>query len=453
MGAMSAPVLVVEDDPATSRMVTMALKSAGFVSVAAASLAQAREALAHRHFRLILCDLYLGDGTGLDLLRMNRDSVHPAPVIMITAQGSVETAVEAIREGAVDYLAKPFQVADLLNLVRRVMSQGPALEPVPGPEEGPESILVGSSPPMVELYKRIALAARGDSPVLIYGETGTGKELVARCLHRFSPRREGPFVAVNCGALTETLLEAELFGHERGAFTGAVTSRKGLFEQAQGGTLFLDEITETTPGFQVKLLRALQEGEIRPVGAGRSLRVNVRVVAATNQNLQRLMAEGKFRQDLYFRLGVVELTVPPLRDRRQDIPALVRHFLRQVSGRLGRSFTVTPEAMRLLEEYTWPGNVRELENVLERAAVLKTDSCLVPEDLPLRDQAKATGASGLSPLELAEREKIVEALAATGGNRTLAARRLGIERKTLYRKAERLGIDLSAFGGDSGGSD
>ncbi|GAB4108104.1 MAG: two-component system response regulator PilR [Acidobacteriota bacterium] len=446
-------MLVVEDDPATSRMVTMALKSAGLSSVAAASLAAAREALAGGEFRLILCDLYLGDGTGLELLRAIRRSGRPAPVVMITAQGSVETAVEAIREGAVDYLAKPFQVADLLGLVRRVIAQQES-EPAAPPEvvEGPESILVGSSPPMVELYKRIALAARGDSPVLIYGETGTGKELVARCLHRFSPRRDRPFVPVNCGALTETLLETELFGHERGAFTGAVTARKGLFEQAHGGTLFLDEITETSTAFQVKLLRVLQEGEVRPVGGSRSVQVDVRVVAATNRDLGRLMAEGKFRQDLYYRLGVVELTVPPLRERRQDIPALVSHFLKQASGRLGRSFTVSPEAMKLLQEYSWPGNVRELENVLERAAVLKTDSCLVPDDLPLLRTA-AEPAAGLSPLELAERKKIEEVLAQTGGNRTLAARRLGIERKSLYRKAERLGIDLDAFGGDSGGSD
>jgi two-component system response regulator AtoC len=361
--------------------------------------------------------------------------------------------VEAIREGAVDYLAKPFQVADLLSLVRRVLAQ--ESEPAAPSElaEGPESILVGSSPPMVDLYKRIALAARGDSPVLIYGETGTGKELVARCLHRFSPRRDRPFVPVNCGALTETLLETELFGHERGAFTGAVATRKGLFEQAQGGTLFLDEISETGPAFQVRLLRALQEGEIRPVGGSRSLRVDVRVVAATNRDLQRLMAEGKFRQDLYYRLAVVELTVPPLRERRQDIPALVRHFLKQASGRLGRSLTVSPEAMQLLQEYVWPGNVRELENVLERAAVLKTDSCLVPDDLPLLKAAAGPAATGLSPLEAAERRKIEEVLAESAGNRTLAARRLGIERKSLYRKAERLGIDLDAFGSDPGGSD
>jgi DNA-binding NtrC family response regulator len=449
---MSIPVLVVEDDPATSRMVTMALKSAGLPSVAAASLAAALEALASREFRLILCDLYLGDGSGLELLQANRRSARPAPVVMITAQGSVETAVEAIREGAVDYLAKPFQVADLLSLVRRVLAQESESAAPPEVAEGPESILVGSSPPMVDLYKRIALAARGDSPVLIHGETGTGKELVARCLHRFSPRRDRPFVPVNCGALTETLLETELFGHERGAFTGAVATRKGLFEQAQGGTLFLDEITETGPAFQVRLLRALQEGEIRPVGGSRSLRVDVRVVAATNRDLQRLMAEGKFRQDLYYRLAVVELTVPPLRERRQDIPALVRHFLKRASGRLGRSLTVSPEAMQLLQEYAWPGNVRELENVLERAAVFKTDSCLVPDDLPLL-RAGAELAAGLSPLEVAERKKIEEVLAETGGNRTLAARRLGIERKSLYRKAERLGIDLDSFGSDPGGSD
>lgn len=448
-------VLVVEDDPATSRMVTLALKTAGLQAVAARSLAAARDALIGREFQLILCDLYLGDGTGLELLRLNRASPRPVPVIMFTAQGSVETAVEAIREGAMDYLAKPFQVADLLALVRRTLEPAPAAVSAEEMAGGPESILVGSSAPMVELYKRIALAARGDAPVLIFGETGTGKELVARCLHQFSARRGRPFIPINCGALTETLLESELFGHERGAFTGAVTSRKGLFEQAQGGTLFLDEISETEPVFQVKLLRALQEGEVRPVGGNRTIPVDVRILAATNQDLHRLIEKAKFRQDLYYRLGVVELTVPPLRDRREDIPLLVRHFLRQSGAKLGRQLAVSPEAMELLTDYSWPGNVRELENLLERAVMLKTDACLQARDLaPLRRSAPGLELeSGLGPLARAERDQILQILRETGGNRSAAARRLGIERKSLYRKAERLGIDLDALSSEEGGSE
>lgn len=438
---MNKQILVVEDDPATSRMVTLALKTDGFESTAARSLAAAREALASRRFDLILCDLYLGDGTGLELLQLNRSAPDPSPVIMFTAQGTVETAVEAISAGALDYLAKPFQVSDLLSLVRRTLEQS---EPPQAPEEeGPESILIGNSAPMVELYKRIALAARGVTPVLVCGETGTGKELVAQCLHRFSARRDHPFVPVNCGALTETLLESELFGHERGAFTGAVGSRKGLFEQAEGGTLFLDEVTETSPAFQVKLLRVLQESEIRPVGGNRSVVVDVRIVAATNQDIPGLIGEGRFRQDLYYRLGVVELRVPPLRDRRQDIPALVRHFLKASAVRTGRRLEVSPAAMDLLSRHDWPGNVRELENVLERSAVLKTDSLLIPGDLAgiVAPEPPASPA-GLNPLDLIERNQILQVLREVKGNRTEAARRLGIERKSLYRKADRLGIDL-----------
>jgi DNA-binding NtrC family response regulator len=438
-------ILVVEDDPATSRMVMMALRSAGHSPAAARNCREARRMIAEETFDLLLCDLYLGDGTGLELLRENRARPSPPPVVMFTAQGSVETAVEAIREGAFDYLAKPFKIQDLLALAQRALDSAEAAGDAAAETEAPRpTMLIGNSPPMVELYKKIALAARSDSPVLITGETGTGKELVARSLHEFSPRSRRPFVPVNCGALTETLLESELFGHERGAFTGAVAAGKGLFEQAQGGTLFLDEITETSPGFQVKLLRALQEGEVRPVGSRRVVRVDVRIVAAANQDPEELMNHARFRRDLYYRLGVVRLTVPPLRERKEDIPQLAAHFLRRISERLGRPVRMTAESLARLQAYAWPGNVRELENVIERAAVLKTDLAIVPEDLEFLVGRESEAASDLGELDLVERDKIVEVLKEAAGNKAEAARRLGIERKTLYRKARRLGIDLDS---------
>ncbi|MFZ0430678.1 MAG: sigma-54 dependent transcriptional regulator [Acidobacteriota bacterium] len=441
---MNSRILVIEDDPATSRMVGMALKAAGYQVDAARSCAVARTALRERQFDLLLCDLYLQDGTGLDLLRECRASGSATPLVVFTAQGSVETAVEAIREGAFDYLAKPFKLQDLLSLVERALEasrQRDGSEPERA-TNSPESMLIGNSPPMVELYKKIALAARSDSPVLVTGETGTGKELVARSLHQFSPRRDRPFVPVNCGALTETLLESELFGHERGSFTGAVASRKGLFEQAQGGTLFLDEISETSPGFQVRLLRALQEGEIRPVGGHRVVQVSVRVVAASNRDLHELLDAGKFRKDLFYRLSVVHLVVPPLRDRPDDIPQLANHFLQLCSRRLDRHLRISDEAIGLLQQYDWPGNVRELENAIERVSVLKTDARIGVEDLTFLRPPEDPGDLDLNELGLVEREKIVEVLRECSGNKAEAARRLGIERKSLYRKAKRLGIDL-----------
>ncbi len=441
---MNAKILVIEDDPATSRMVAMALRAAGYAVEAARSCDAARNALRRQPFDLLLCDLYLQDGTGLDLLRERPAEQHAVPLVMFTAQGSVETAVEAIREGAFDYLAKPFKIQDLLSLVERALeasrqADGGETAGVPG---SAESMLIGNSPPMVELYKKIALAARSDSPVLITGETGTGKELVARSLHQFSPRRDRSFVPVNCGALTETLLESELFGHERGAFTGAVSASKGLFEQAQGGTLFLDEISETSPGFQVRLLRALQEGEIRPVGGHQLIQVDVRVVAASNRDLDELLDAGKFRKDLFYRLSVVHLVVPPLRDRTEDVPQLANHFLQRCSAHMDRRLRISDEAIEALRRYDWPGNVRELENVIERVAVLKTDPNIGLDDLAFLRPEEEPEALELNELGLVEREKIVEVLRECSGNKAETARRLGIERKSLYRKAKRLGIDL-----------
>lgn len=440
---MPAHILIVEDDPATSRMVAMALKSSGYRTTAARSFRQAKVAMGEQPFDLLLCDLYLGDGTSIDLLKETSSERGHPPVIVFTAHGSVETAVEAIDQGAFDYLAKPFSIEDLLRLVSRALSvTTPTDDDIDASPFGERTLLIGNSPPMVELYKKIALAARSESSVLITGETGTGKELVARSLHLFSRRKEGPFVPVNCGALTESLLESELFGHERGAFTGAAAARPGLFQLAENGTLFLDEITETSAGFQVKLLRALQEKEIRPVGGTTPIATNARIVAASNRDLGEDLVNGIFRKDLFYRLGVVTLEIPPLRNRTGDIPQLIQFFLEKASNGQGRRYSITAEAVALLERHSWPGNVRELENAIFRSVALKTSPNLDVDDFVFLLNGSKKITLGLNELESNERDTILEAIRASQGNRSEAARRLGIGRRSLYRKADRLGIDL-----------
>ena len=442
---MGARILVAEDDYATSKMVEMALKTAHYKPTLARSFQQACRYLERHTFDLILSDLYLGDGTGLELLKVCRSLNPTPPFLVFTARGSLETAVEAIQEGAFDYLAKPFEVDRLLTLVRRALDS-PELDETDSPVES--SMMIGNSPPMVELYKKIGLVAPTDSPVLLCGETGTGKELVARALHQFSRRRHHPFVPVNCGSLTQTLLESELFGHEKGAFTGAVGAHKGLLESASGGTLFLDEITETEASFQVKLLRFLQEGEIRPVGGNRLIKTDLRVVAAGNLVFENEIENGGFRSDLYYRLAVVRLDIPPLRDRATDIPQLAAVFLSRAASRLNRVLTLSQSALTALQAYSWPGNVRELENAIERAAVLKTDSVITPDDLDFLEKIDEAEQSAvelqLSVLDVVEREKIISVLKESQGNKAEAARRLNIDRKSLYRKASRLKIDLNS---------
>jgi transcriptional regulator with PAS, ATPase and Fis domain len=306
--------------------------------------------------------------------------------------------------------------------------------------------IIGRSAGMLTVYKQIAYAADSSAPVLITGESGTGKELIARAVHRHSPRATHAFVAVNCGALAETLLESELFGHVRGSFTGAVSDHKGMFEQAHGGTVFLDEIGDTTPALQVKLLRVLQEGEIRPVGATRTVRVDARVVAATNVDLERAVAEQRFRQDLYYRLGVIIMRLPPLRERRGDVALLVDQFLRASSQRRGRSVAITPAAVTALTNYDWPGNVRELENTIERLVVFsrgEIDIADLPPAVIAAPQLRERLFEGLPTLDEVERRYLLHVLEVVGGNRSRAADAMGIDRRTLYRMAERFGIDLS----------
>jgi DNA-binding NtrC family response regulator len=392
----------------------------------------------------------------LDLLR---DLRAQCPVILVTGFGTLDSAVEAAREGAWDFISKPFKVQEVVAIARRALEQDrksagaeQRAEQISGPYE--QGGLLGRSPVMIGLYKEIARVAPTRSTILIVGESGAGKELVARSIHQHSTRSSGSFVALNCGALTETLLEAELFGHVRGSFTGAVNDRKGLWEEAAGGTLFLDEVGETSPAFQVKLLRALQEGEIRRVGASRTTQVDARILAATNRNLEHDVKAGKFREDLFYRLSVVTLRVPALKERRTDIPLLAERFLAMVLDREGhRQLTLSEETIRTLVAYNWPGNVRELESAIEYAVLHARGHAIAPEDLPEKLQSAQVRASARSPLSALfedlpaldelERRYLLYILEIAGGNRTRAAEILGIDRRTLYRMIERYGMDAN----------
>ena len=414
----------------------------------AATARQARELLAGHQFALVVSDIYLGDATAIELLDDIRRDNPEAEIILVTAQGSVETAAAATAAGVFDYLPKPFELEQLVDRVRASLGSG--RPPASEVEPGPESMIIGSHPRIVEIYKAVARVAPVPVPVLISGETGTGKELVARALHRFGANPDGPFVAINCGAIPDTLLESELFGHRRGAFTGADRDHRGAIESARDGTVFLDEVGELPAVLQVKLLRFLQDGEIRPLGSQASILVPTRVVSATNRNLRREAATGSFREDVFFRLAGYEIELPPLRDRGSDIPQLVEHFRRRTEHRLGMTAFEGPSAssVDLLQEYSWPGNVRELEHVVQRAAV-DLGSLRDPESLSHLLSPTHQGESAAGPaigddltLEELERLHIQAVLARCGGNRTRAAKVLGIERKSLYRKAARLGIAL-----------
>jgi DNA-binding NtrC family response regulator len=381
----------------------------------------------------------------------------------MTGFGTLDTTVAASREGAWDIISKPFKVQEFISTVRRALERDEMTRAEAAPDplsaQYESSGLVGRSPAMLELYKKIANIAPSRSTVLLIGESGTGKELAARAIHKHSARSSGPFVPVNCGALTETLLEAELFGHVKGSFTGAAADRRGLWEEANGGTLFLDEIGETSPALQVKLLRALQEKEIRRVGANKNIKVDARVIAATNRDLEREVAAGRFREDLFYRLSVVILRVPPLRDRRSDIPLLAQRFLRAASDNAGRGrLHFREDTIKTLTAYDWPGNVRELESAIEYAALQSRAAEITPADLPPKLQsAEVREAARRSPLtalfddlptlDELERRYLLHVLEVVGGSRTNAAKVMGIDRRTLYRMAERFKIG-PADGGD-----
>ncbi|MCA1586769.1 MAG: sigma-54 dependent transcriptional regulator, partial [Acidobacteria bacterium] len=359
--------------------------------------------------------------------------------------------VEAVREGAFDFVSKPFNITEIKSLVDRALQRAPRPLPAAVVRDALPPALLGRTAAMTAVYKQIAHAAAADVPVLIIGESGTGKELVARAVHQHSNRSLRPFVPINCGALTETLLESELFGHVKGSFTGALADSKGVFQTAHTGTVFLDEVGEMSPALQVKLLRTLQEGEVRAVGTSRPVQVDVRIVAATNVDVERAVGEGHFRQDLYYRLGVVVIHLPPLRDRREDVPILVERFLGAASSKNGKQVELSPAALEALTAYHWPGNVRELENTIERLVVFSRRSRIDLVDLPPSVMPRAPALEkrlfdDLPTLDEIERRYLIHVIEQVSGNRTRAAEVMGIDRRTLYRMAERFGVPLREEG-------
>jgi DNA-binding NtrC family response regulator len=444
---MPASILVADDDPVARDLLVEVLAGEGY-RVRAAEGGEACVRLAEREpFDLALVDLRMPDLDGLEVLRRLSALRPPVTVLILTAFATLQTAIETIQAGAWDYLSKPFRIDEIkLGVTRALEAQRLARENLQYRREldaryGVQN-LVGQSAPMVELYKQVARLASLDTTVLIEGETGTGKELVARAVHQASARAARPLVVVDCTALPETLVESELFGHERGAFTGATSARRGLLETADGSTCFLDEVGELPRALQVKLLRALQERVVRRLGGNDEIPVDVRVIAATNRDLRKLVEEGTFREDLYYRLHVVTLTVPALRERPGDVPVLARHFLERYAAVTGRAVTgFADEALALLGAYPWPGNVRELEHAVERAVALSMSAVILPGDLPAEVRTAAGGRAAMPPgrltLEEMKRWYVGHVLDEVGGNKARAAEVLGIDRRTLYRILDR----------------
>jgi len=445
-------ILVCDDDPALLELTTDILEAEGHEVEGSSSARQALDLMEHRPYDVVLADLVLPGTGGLDLLRETRSRWPETEVIIITGHGNIDTAVEAIKEGAYDYVTKPFHPGKFALDVRKALDHKRLAEDVDRLRrriEGRDGLgaLVGRSAPMLEIYGQIEQVAAASSTVLILGESGTGKELTAREIHNRSPRRERPFVAFSCSTIPTSLLEAELFGHAKGAYTGAVGTKPGLFEAAEGGTVFLDEIGATTPQAQVGLLRVLQDGEVRRLGSTESRNVDVRVIAATNVDLERAMDQGTFRTDLYYRLAGVTLRLPSLRERPEDVPLLAKHFLLHYAERLHRpGRTLSPRALEILCGAAWPGNVRELEHVIERAVLFAEREVVRPRDLPetLRQGRSDRGRLELSSLDEVECDHIREVLRHTNGNKLRAARILGIPRASLYRRIDKYGLRAPA---------
>jgi two-component system response regulator HydG len=458
-----AHILVVDDDPAHRTMLRALLGQKGYLVDVAADGADAISMARQTPYDLILMDIRMAGIGGIEALKEIR-SINPAiPVLIMTAYSSVETAVEALKSGAYDYLTKPVEPDEWLLAIEKALEHRFLREENIQLRERLGARLdlggiIGRSPCMKQLFETLAMVAPTEATVLLTGESGTGKELVASAIHLNSPRSPKPFVKVNCAAITESLLESELFGHQRGAFTGAVSRREGRFQQAHGGTIFLDEVGEMAPSMQAKLLRVLQDGEIQRVGSDETLRVDVRVIAATNRDLGQDVKAGRFREDLYYRLNVVNIHIPPLRERKEDIPLLAQHFL-QIYARKNRRIVkgFTPRAMDLMSRYDWPGNVRELENAVERGVILMRGEYFTHEDLPLALRELLPPEEKNEPFPLPagmsirqmEKELIKRTLEATGGNKSQAARRLGITRRTLHLKLKEYALESGAGETDS----
>ena len=446
-----ARILVVDDDSETRGLLTESLAAAGHEVVGAESGRAAMDPLSRREFDLVLTDLVMPGMNGLELLRWIKESELEPEVLVLTGHAEVPTAVEAMRLGAYHYLAKPWNDAELKEVVAKA-AEKKALRKENVNLKGvlthrdPPPVMVGESRPIRELMGVVERVAQSASAVLILGESGTGKELIARSLHLRSPRAARPFISLNCGAMPAPLLESELFGHAKGSFTGAVATKVGLMEAADGGTLFLDEIGEMSPAMQVRLLRALDSGEVRRVGSERAFHVDVRVVAATARDLERDAAEGRFRSDLYYRISTVLLRLPPLRERDTDIPLLIQHFAGRPRGG-GRPLTFSPAALELLARYAWPGNIRQLQNVIERLQILNEGGEIRPEDLPPEipaSPAREPADPARLPLAEIERLHVARVLEATEWNKSQAARVLKIDIKTLNKKIQDYGISRAA---------
>jgi len=452
-------ILIVDDEPSMRDLLAIMLRKDGYDPVVAAGRTEAAAVLTRGAVDLVITDVRLRDGDGIEILRHVKAGSPETAVIVMTAYGTTEAAVAAMKLGAHDYITKPFDVDELKIVVRgalekqRLEEENRRLKSELRIRDGLDQI-IGVSSAMTAVLDLVRSVASTNSTILIAGESGTGKELVARAVHALSPRRDAPFVSVNCGALPDSLLESELFGHMKGAFTDAHQNKKGLFEAAQRGTLFLDEVGETSPSMQVKLLRALQERRVRRLGGTEEVEVDVRVISATNVPLEKLVEEKRFREDLFYRLQVIPIRTPPLRERREDIPLLAEHFLERFSRDMQKSVVkITEEAMGILQRYAWPGNVRELENAIERAVALETTEAVLPERLPeaLREPSRASARLPVGPafkldeyMRAIEADSLRQALGQSTGDRTEAARILGISLRSLRYLIQKHGLGARA---------
>jgi DNA-binding NtrC family response regulator len=446
-------LLIIADESAVREAAREVARSLGFNALVAESAEHSNKLLETQPIDVVLLDWKLPGMTGVEALRRIKQRRPEAEVIVVTGSATVQSAVQAMKNGAFEYVTKPLSFDELRLLLDRaathlrLKTENRILRERIRGRQGFAGI-VGSAPAMEKLYRMIAKAAQSSHPVLILGESGTGKELVARSIHFSGPLRDKPFIPVDCGSIVPTLIESELFGYVKGAFTGAVQSKDGLLAMARGGTVFLDEIGEMPVDLQAKLLRAIQEKEIRPVGSTRQIPIEVRILAATNRDLEQAVAQGAFRRDLYFRLNVLSLRIPPLRERRRDLPQLIGHFLERLSREAEREFTLSDAAIKAMLAYDWPGNVRELENCLERACAMNSSALIQVSDLP----SGITGANGhavregengsgkIIPISEMEKETILRAIAQLNGDKLLAARLLGIGKTTLYRKLKEYGL-------------
>lgn len=470
---MGNKILILDDEERMAQLISRSLEREGYVVAAVTEPEQAIEALKEDSWDVLLTDLRMPGMTGIDILKRSKSISPQTEVILMTAYASVETTREALKAGAVDYLIKPISAEnDLKPLLEKLLStekESPSSEQVvaqnlsskgnqknlsrtaPLADHGqmPDSILSSKSPAMMKIYEKLEKIARADASVLLRGESGTGKEVTADLIQMKSPRAKQPYLKINCGALSETLLDSELFGHVKGSFTGAVVDRDGMFASSDGGTLMLDEIGEISPALQVKLLRVLQSGEYSPVGSSVVKKCNVRIIAATNRDLEAMIETGEFRQDLYYRLNVVPLFLPPLRDRREDLRTFINHFVEEFAphGVNPTDVKFTDQAIKAMEEYRWPGNVRELENAIEHALVLGDHRKIDVDDLPYaiqrdsQEDSLVASSAGEASLEEIEKKCLVQALEKTGGNQTRAAKILGITRRTLGYRIKKYGLE------------